>query len=428
MLLAIFTVAFVIFLTTEIAEETIAEYLASSTEVKKVQSYYAAKACMQLSLLRIKGYQQATEALGSVIPDASMLDLIWKFPLSWPPAIPKDLNSFDSSTIKKTVAGSSFKNQFLSSITPEGGRIDINDLGSPSRTLREKTRKQILERLQSRVLHGDDDFSDRYSNFNFEELINNITDWIDADSSGLNGGDERSLYSDLRNEFLPPNRPFKTVEELHMIDGMTDEIYEVLAPEITLFGVKGINVNQAEKDVLLSLFTRIDPSTADEIATEILKRRNNPELGGPFKDEKDFLGFLSGFIDAEKFNEENVPLFYGAELNFKVSCIGQAGNLAREIQAIVYNPLSVQQRLQEALEKDKVEENGGRNLAEECKDKPEGDEKYRCLCQLAGNDSEIKRCVDSKKQEAEQAKNQDQSQGRNQIQRGPPKIIYWQVN
>ena len=145
-MLAIFTVTFVIFLTTQISEPTIMEYLTSSTEIKKVQAQHAAQACLRLNLLRIKGYQQATKALqGTKIPpqQLQMLDMIWKFPLSWPPMLPDEISNFDKSTIKKTVGGSLLKHQFLSSIAPEGGKIDINDLGSPAEGLRIKTKQQI---------------------------------------------------------------------------------------------------------------------------------------------------------------------------------------------------------------------------------------------------------------------------------------------
>ena len=122
-MLAIFTVTFVIFLATEISQQTIMEHLTSATEVKKVQAQYAAQACMRLNLLRIKGYQQATKALGDKAPTA-MLDMIWSFPLAWPPSLPKDISSFDSSTINKTVGGSLLKQQFVSSISAEGSKID----------------------------------------------------------------------------------------------------------------------------------------------------------------------------------------------------------------------------------------------------------------------------------------------------------------
>ena len=311
MLIAVFTVTFVIFLAMEISDQSLAEYFASSGEVKKVQAYYAAKSCLQLGLLRVKAYQVATGALGKALPDTSMLDMIWKFPFSNPLALPKEISAFDKSSFKDFGKKSYMKHEFFQQIYAEGGKIDINDLGSPSKTLQQRTRRQILERLLARVQNNDDPFSERYSNFNFEELINNITDWIDEDSSGLNGSGERALYSDLRNEFLPPNRPMKTIEELHMVAGMTDEIYAVLAPEVTLFGVKGININQAEQEVLFSLFSRYDKETALELVQKIIQRRNDPNLGGPFKDENDFMGMVSAYgVDPDEFNEERIPAFF----------------------------------------------------------------------------------------------------------------------
>ena len=423
-MLAIFTVTFVIFLATEISKNTIMEYLTSAVEVKKVQAQYAAQACLRLNLLRIKGYQQATNALGDSIPDMSMLDMIWQFPLSWPPTLPKEISSFDSSTINKTVGGSLLKQQFVSSITSEGGKIDINDLGSPSESLRLKTKQQLLQRLQTRVLNGDDAFSERYSNFNFEELINNIADWVDEDQESLNGGSEQAYYTDYRNEFIPPNRPFKTMQEMHMVAGMTDEIYEILTPQITLYGVKGINVNQAERDVLLSLFNQYDPETANEIVTEILKRRNDPNLGGPFKDEKEFVGFLGGFIDPETFNEEGnkVPLFFGAELNFKISCIGVSGNMTREIAAVVYDANSVKTRLKEALLKDQKEQEGNNK----CRDLT-GDELYECLCEDKTKEADRTKCIEDKKKAA-QGGQQDQGNNQNPpLPPGPPRMIIQQV-
>ncbi len=422
-MLAVFTVTFVIFVTTEIAQVTLMEYFASATEVKKVQAYYAAQSCLRLNLLRIKGYQQATQSLGSFLPGMSMLDMIWSFPLSWPPSLPKDISNFDSSTINKTVGGSLLKQQFVSSITAEGGKIDINDLGSPSESLRLKTKVQLLQRLQTRVLNGEDAFSERYANFDFEILLNNIADWVDEDQDSLNGGSEASLYTDLRNEFIPPNRPFKTLEELHMVDRMTDEIFEFLAPQITLYGVKGINVNQAERDVLLSLFTNYPPQVADEMVREILKRRSNPELGGPFQDEKDFIGFLGAFIDPQKFNEDEnkVPLFFGAELNFRISCIGVSGNMNTEIEAVVFDANAIKGRLQESLIDDMKNNSGGANP--QCRDLT-GDALYACQCENIAEPTANQKCIQDKKRLA----TQDQSQKKSQpLLPGPPRMIFQRV-
>jgi len=421
-MLAIFTVTFVIFLATEISKQTIMEYLTSSTEVKKVQAHYMAEACLRLNLLRIKGYQQATRALGDAIPDMTMLDMIWQFPLSWPPQVPQELSNFDSSTIKKTVGGSILEGQFVSSITSEGGKIDINDLGSLSEALREKTKIQLLQRFQARILNGEDIFSERYANFNFQELINNIADWVDGDQESLNGGSEQAYYTDYRNEFIPPNRPFKTMEEIHMVAGMTDEIYEELTKHITLYGVKGINVNQAERDVLLSLFNNYPPEVADELVTEILKRRSDPDLGGPFRDEKEFVGFLGGYIDPQSFNnEENkVPLFFGAELNFRINCIGVMGNMTREIDAVVYDATTVKTRLQEALMKEQEDVNQNPQCQNET-----GEALYECLCENEESEAKRQQCITNKKKAAQQ-KEQQTSQP-TPLPPGPPRMIIKRV-
>ena len=421
-MLALFTVSFVIFLANEISQQSLIEYFTSANAVKKVQAHHAAQACLRLSLLRIKGYQQATYALGSIIPDPSLLDKIWSFPLSWPPLIPKETSQFDSSTITKTIGKSFFKHQFLSSISSEGGKIDINDLGSPSEGLRDQTKTQLLQRLQARVLNeeNEDSFSRRYSQFDFEKLVNNMVDWVDEDQESLNGGGESSYYSEFQNSFIPPNRPFKTLEELHMVDSMTDEIYEVLKKEITLYGVKGININQASHDVLLSLFSNYDPQLADEIVTDIISQRTDVSLGGPFKGEKEFLDFLDNYIDGQTFNKDGkkVPLFFGSETNFLISCTGISGKMTREIQAVVYDANSIQKRLQNILNKDLNTENQNR-----CQGLT--DQKlYECQCQGISDKKAKNQCISSKKRAAQK---QDQSTKKEPPIPGPPPIIFQEV-
>lgn len=424
-MLAMSTLLFIIFMSLEITDMSLAEYFASSGEVKKVQAYYAAKSCMQLNLLRIKAYQQATAALGDKIPDLSFLDLIWRFPLTWPPAIPTDASTFDKSTFNDSVKKSKMKQEFVSSVSAEGGKIDINDLGSVSKTLRDRTRRQLLERLQARVQNNDDSFADRYANYNFNELINNIADWIDADDVSQNGGGEKGLYSDFRNQFLPPNRPLKTIDELHMIAGMTDEIYAILAPEITLFGVKGINVNQAEQDVLMSLFSRYDPQQAKELVTRILQRRNDPNLGGPFKEMDDFLGFIGAYVDPQEFNEERVPLFFGAELNFRISCTGVAGQVIREMEAVVYNGDGVAEKLKDAINLDRDAEGLNDPLEKQCSGL-QGDQKYECLCQNEPDDTTRNTCIQNRRK-SDQTSGQQKKGGAKQVRPGPPAVIYLQV-
>jgi len=437
LLMSILIVNIVMFLALEVSNQSLGDFFASAGEVKKVRAYYASKSCLQLSLLRIKAYRQATQKVqeftaGQNIPaefkqqiaqKASQLEQIWKFPLAWPPPLPEEASSFDKSTFQDALTGSLLEAEFASGITPESGRIDINDLGSPSKALRERTKRQILERLQSRVQNNEDSFAIRYAGFDFLELVNNIADWVDADTVSLNGGSEKALYSDFDNEFYPPNRPFKTLDELHIVSGMTDEIFAFLESEITLFGGKGVNVNQADKDVLDSLFSRFDPSVTEETVRQIMERRQDLDLGGPFADLEDFSNFISGLgIDIKTFNEERIPLFFGPEINFKIQCTGISGKLYKEISAVVYGGSDVGQRLISALKIDR--EDTGRNLQDECRNE-QGEQKYQCLCQDFAAGTEQTRCIAREKQaEKNRAKKPKKP---SEVESGPPPIIFYDV-
>lgn len=418
---SLFLMSLLVFIAFEVSYDTVVEYENSLNSVRKVQAYYAAKACTDLSLLRIKAYQQAARSgIAKSLPDPSMLDMIWNFPLSWPIVAPSGVSESDKDSFKNATKASTFKHQFNSKISSESGKIDINDLASPSEGIRKKTKQQIMDLFNSKI-REQNDWGKKYSNFQFDKLINNIGDWIDPDRDSQNGGDEGSFYTDLRNNYIPPNEPFKTMEELHMVYMMDDEIYNVLAPQITLYGGKGININYADKDLLMSLDIRL----TKDVAAEILKRRNDPNLGGPFRDEKDFIGFLGQFgISAQNFNEDKVPLYFDNEINFYVSCIGLVGKISTEILSVVFDFQKVQSRLSSQISKDPSNQPPpGSFNPDVCKDK-QGEEKFTCLCQDKPAGDEKTKCIQQKKTAAQQ--NQDQS-AEKPLPPGPPFIIFRDV-
>src|SRR5690606_29884 len=179
--------------------------------------------------------------------------------------------------LQRAMKESQFQGQYIGHITPEDAKLDITDLVSPSEVIASTTRNQILEIFQSKM-EEDEDFRNRYYGFNFQELVFQIIDWMDEGDESLLGGSERAYYRDFNSEDIPPNQPFKTQEELMMVHGMTNELYQLLTQRTTIYGIKGLNVNQADKNMLMSL----DPQITEEIVAEILERRADPELGGPF--------------------------------------------------------------------------------------------------------------------------------------------------
>jgi general secretion pathway protein K len=341
-----------VMIATEVAYETQVEYISSSQSLNRIKAYYAAKAGVELSLFRIHLYKKAMAQFGDQLKEnKSMLDPIWQFPFMWPPTAALDgLNAVDKEMIENVVKESTMDSQYAVTIVSEGGKIDINDLGSNNKALAAGVRTQILQIFENE-LENNEIFKEKYDNYKFDELVNNIQDYIDEDKEGLNKSDETQAYDqpdDAKGFQLPPNRPFQTLEEMHMVADMQDDFFDLLKNKITVYGTKGINVNYADESVLKAL----DPQLKDEILKEVIKRRSTPELGGPFKDEDDFYGYLDAKgMRTDNLRKAKLPLIFDAEYNFRIISTGLSGNVKREITAITFDIDSLTPRFVEILDK-----------------------------------------------------------------------------
>lgn len=363
LMLALFATTLLMVIATEIMYETSVEYVVSTQSVNQVRAYWAARAGTEMSLLRIHIYRQALAMGASQLPDPKILDEIWRQPFLWPPPVSESMSIAEGDEIKKAVQSSdltTLKVTYLSTIEAEGAKVDINDLGSPSKVMAEAARRQLKQIFDQRI-ESDEEFSKRFRGFNFEEVINNIADWIDADDAARNGGSERQAYSDQprsRSTFLPPNQPLRTLAELHLVAGMTDDLYDLILPSITLYGGKGINVNQAAKDV----FRAFGTGFTDERIDRIIADRQDPKRG-PFKDEEDFTQYLNSIgITGNPFDlgeGAKVPLVFDPETIFKIRSTGKSGQAQSDITAIVYDADKVRSRLEKALVDEATKANPG---------------------------------------------------------------------
>lgn len=336
--------------------------------------------------------------------------------MAWPPVLPDEISGVDKDMVKDTIKKSLSNFQYLTTIQDEGSKIDINDLASKSQALRDITRTLLLNIFQAQI-DAQPEWRDYLENKTPDEIINNIADWMTEGDQSLNGGTKSSQYQNFPkedNEKLPPGRPFRTLEELHMVAGMNDAIYNLLASRITVYGIKGINVNHASKEVLMSL----DPSITKEIAAEIIKRREDQNLGGPYKDEQDFTNYVSTLgarISAT--GDKKIPLLFDAVYNFRIRSTGTYGRSTSDIIAVVYDFDKVKSRLASFMSSD-----NNANIPAECQSKT-GDEKEKCICEKKTNATEKKQCLNN----LEQKKNQQTSSG-SQNSKGRPRIVYWYEN
>ncbi|MBY0555217.1 general secretion pathway protein GspK [bacterium] len=365
-MLAITSLMFMVYIASELTQDSAVEYIVNSQEMNRLKAYYAARNSMQIALLRIKMFQQANKF---PLPESfkSQLDLIWKFPFAWPLPIPADLNAVDTDTIKQVTSESLMDATYTHTIDDEGSKIDINDLASPSKTLREITRKQVLTIFEQQ-LASNDEFRNEYQNYRFDELVNKMTDWMsDTNTSASGSGDKRSEFSQLGFSY-PPNRGFRTLEELRLIPGMTDAFFDLLASRVTIYGMKAINPNIATKEVLLSL----DAGLTEESINEAIARRDNPDQGGPFKDKspddpskngclEDFKSFVESRGARLTADFDKIPMSCDKVFNFKIKATGLYGAgkfaLQKNITAVVVDLDKSATQIKTYVDKDKQAQN-----------------------------------------------------------------------
>lgn len=101
------------------------------------------------------------------------------------------------------------------------------------------------------------------------QLAQAIMDWRDADSIPRPSGAERDAYIKAGMLALPTNTPFREVDELQHVMGMTPEIYAAVRPYITTRGTGAVNLNTAPVPVLRAL-----PGMTDATLNRILQLRS----------------------------------------------------------------------------------------------------------------------------------------------------------
>jgi general secretion pathway protein K len=357
LILAMFTIVMVSFIASEISYETQVEAIVNGQAIHRVKAYYAARAGIELSLLRIKIYHQVLQQLpeqAKSIVKPELLDMIWNMPFSWPPMVIDKASEVEKDMIKETVDESKMDATYVTTITDEGSKIDVNDLNSPSKPVRESIKKQLIRIFEDKKKE-DQNWARMNSDLNPEELINNIQDWVSPGRQSANGGDKSSRYSQL-GEGYPPNRAFRTVEEVRLVPGMTEDAFALLRDQITVFGMKAINPNHASKEILMSL----DPTITSKVAEDLVKRRGDQALGGQYKDAKDFWGYASTVgARVDPAVEENTPISCDSVFNFKIKAVGNVKQITSEITAIVFDLQKSANQVVKSMQKQSSQQGGG---------------------------------------------------------------------
>jgi len=188
-----------------------------------------------------------------------------------------------------------FEGDFLAEVVDEDSKVNVSLIATYGNVpLMENPTAIQLFGLMSGEEHDQwfyDQDIDRW------ELISNLLDWVDADNmrSGAQGGYEDDLYNRLESPYLAKNAGLDTKEELRLIEGWQDDVYDRFAEHLTLFGSGKININTASPEVITGLLKAyVSPSPTDSQCQIILQELAEYKFLASFRKPKDFTNWLSG--------------------------------------------------------------------------------------------------------------------------------------
>lgn len=110
-------------------------------------------------------------------------------------------------------------------------------------------------------------------------LADAVVDWLDNDETPRVGGAESAFYLSRKFPHKSKNDLFDTVEELRLVRGVTQEVFEKIRPFITVYSSGKVNINTAPVQVLMALSAGQGEADVGEItealANEIVEYRKD---------------------------------------------------------------------------------------------------------------------------------------------------------
>lgn len=347
----------------------------------QLKAHYLAKSGLKLALLRLKAYQfikanfgggssgggngASGNSTGISVPH-SILDKIWSTPIPYP--IPTNLpgmSVMDRDQIDKFQKSSGLEGSYSTFIESESSRYNLNSIiaafaapapspspapssnpnGQPNtapsaaptafdpNAARDSLNQHLAQLLNAKV-EQDSDFASDYRDFKMDDFMDNLVAWADRTYQKKNSFGDWPVHN--------KGAPFYDVSELHMIQTMDDQLYNLWGPGLTASATLGININTMKDDTLKALIPQI---TVDEV-TEFFKFRDSEDQDNMFKSPDDFYKYIQGAVGYFKNSSDMIGNFK-TELNkrqivlvvdensFKIVIQAQVNHATRTIQAWV---------------------------------------------------------------------------------------------
>lgn len=326
-------------------------------DLNQTQAYYLAKSGVNFALLRLSLYgrmmgnstlkAQAKQFGGNIEP---FLEQIWQLPLpAFPPSkatASAQLTKADKDAAEKVLKQTKIVDgEYSASITSESAKINLNSLVVPKANLNDRPNflqppkrpdeysAQQLFNLFERFLSESKDPYDEFPTLRPDEQVMDIMDWINPGDNRFYGGSKDAWYERQDPPYKAKKNRFYTVEELRMVRGIDENLFNKLRPYVTVYseGSK-LNINTANK----TIYRVIYPDFTDDDLDRIIKFRD--EIGG-WTSEAQFVDYVSNDLGRSGFktmfaDPNSYPFSIGSE-SFFIESIGKINRSASSIQKVI---------------------------------------------------------------------------------------------
>jgi general secretion pathway protein K len=204
-----------------------------------------------------------------------------------------------------------FKGVLTVKIEDENSKFNVNTIVGPDGRTLNATAYNSFKRLLNNLSLD-------------EKIADRIADWIDSDS------DPRLADSETGAK----NAALDSVDEILLINGISEKDYETLLPYVTVYGTRDnliVNINGAEKPVLMCLSEAI----TDDLAQNLINYRNASPFGKN-SEISNVAGFTSTVVD---------PIMANIDVKgsvYRVTSTAESGGVKRIIETVLsVSPSSV---------------------------------------------------------------------------------------
>ncbi|MBM4391622.1 MAG: general secretion pathway protein GspK [Deltaproteobacteria bacterium] len=163
-----------------------------------------------------------------------------------------------------------FEGDFSAEANGEDCKINISGLANHEDPITEDPIYEMLEALMS---GEENEMWLRERNLRPEELVGNLADWVDSDSTVASGAGsyEDNYYNRLDSPYMAKNAPFDSMDEIRLVEGWQDAVFERWGDKITIYGSKKINIACTDQEVIKMMLRAWGGISTDAEAEYVLQ-------------------------------------------------------------------------------------------------------------------------------------------------------------